>query len=1515
MHNWDLSDLGGVMEEGSVDIGSTEGFSVSGRKYSVNQNEQWIQYDCSNEAPSRIKKAPSRIKLQLPVEINATNYGWCLDAIENTIEEMNLASPEKVWGFNIAKHPLKDSQVGKNVSIFLGEELADDSQALSEFCTRLSENLKVNDVEFMNVPNGSNLRTTSVAIEGANDTIFITNDGRSPDGHGYLKPDSAERKQLVKEDKSLQKVKVIDGLNKDSREIISRNIDEYKRIYNKINGSTKIPSKSGNISYIQVRIGNEEEVKNAVNALRKIGCDAWSTSESGCLLLEKGKAYESFKIGMEADAFPAKQSFEEIERAVHLIDTKSSPLEKSTYIDLEGLPEKDVTAIRNYLRENNCILKEEVPGIKQKHLVIGKDQESMLKLLKDTRKTSQIWHGNISNQDALNVLNNLREGNKVEELSRYIKEKKIEDTYAFRVDTKDMSLQAKDKFINQMYQQGYVVRRTDVDHLIDVEMSIEQGKELDQRLARKNATYVKQVGQHKVWYGDDSLDVVDRLMKEGRVERADLFDHMGKKVEDAYGLRIDTSNMSKENVNKLINEANKRGFQARLSESKEGWVTVIKGKELENAVAETRDLEFAVKVKGDSSILEGHQIDVRALDSTDREKLGQLFEKRGCVVQNMNDSKWFVQNKTSGSFENLLKESDEVLNYFSLGNVDDDALHVLKDLNGRQAITSEIVNVDIKNLSEEDIAALEKRMPEGKYSADKGGSHWNIDKKDWKKMWGKNASFFNGEIPPYVVAGAEAELANAETITGLSKLTTPPAAPLSKKVSATRKLVNVLNTNVSELEMTKAASRTIHVATEALANTSVGRTVANLGNTVSQTARNVTRAVASTKVATKVGQMAVKVVDSPALRAAGKFAGPLAFVAAAGDHRIMAAATNMDLTKVVKIAAEDVKDAAKGVYNLATSSEAREKLADAASDMVENPGQAAEAVWDAVKDTAIGSGMSIAMTIGAGDKKMRQGNVEIPVLDANGNPVIEDGQVKTEDAYYMAVQENPHEYSIAQRVGSKMIPVGIYETDEKGKVISSTINHDNSETGIYSHEVTYYDDKPVTSLKKEFGVDESDFDGSIVNKWAKDFGNWGGKLFGGDGKEGNKLFGVNDSTMGMPKKKVSSIVYTKPDPNQTVMDIRQHTDGQTEVVVRRLVRTEKTEYPNYYRDGVKNSVDVVAKNLYEERVYPLSEQEAERLASCKDNAEQQKMIAQITAEIDEIREEEPNKRICQVSSMEKNQYYREVYDRNSALAGVVVPGGVNINEHDAVLARVENYSDSKVFYRKGEQTVNTSLAGADITVGEFTQLDRDDKGKFVQNKLSFKNHKINGEKTVSADEEYDYLNEKAVFIHEKDENGEMKVAQMVRVNSNTGVIKRFDADGNMVDVCVPGSEEHDAIALMIDKDVKVPEFDGDKAKVRLAERKKEREENAGLSAAENTETANETEVTQEKTNGDKENTSLAAAENTETPNKTESVNAPKVPPKTSILAQNSTQCDEAKIEIESSTLTYATAAGIFQHTA
>ena len=647
-------------------------------------------------------------------------------------------------------------------------------------------------------------------------------------------------------------------------------------------------------------------------------------------------------------------------------------------------------------------------------------------------------------------------------------------------------------------------------------------------------------------------------------------------------------------------------------------------------------------------------------------------------------------------------------------------------------------------------------------------------------------------------------------------------SPVKTTVSKTRQVVNswneLLHMPVSRVHgrIREGVSLAIHSVGQGVASTRAGQTIA------------------------KAAQSSPVKMARGVLRAGGKVFLPLMLA----DGTMSAKLGEGDVVGVGKDFAQAARDLYKAIVS---DGEERKEFGKLWSEIKEKPSLIGKALWDGAKMTGQSALMAVLPdAVGIGDMKCRMGHVEKPITDENGKPVIKNGEVRMGDVFYVAMQDkkHPNQVYFYQRAGSEMDLSAIFDIDKNGRILS--------EYNVYGDEnleqrtKTEYDSTNVTSLKERYGIDLDDF--SFIK---------------GNLRRTNPAFRMLDSfigdsasSIGKPAKIVTETFLDENSPQWSDKlkrfqnDKMEFQNDDTELVCTRTIHSKRTEYPFYYTDGIKIGSDVVIEKVTQTRRYFFTEKEKAELCKIKESGDPEKAmeaLAKVLAKKDEEKKDNPDSRMCQDAISDTAiTYSREYYTGNPDLKHVKTPHDDEFfNQYDCVLAKKESYTDKEIARGDGEKE-ETEPLNFNISIGRGSQLAHDSNGHVIRGRLDYQHHQMKQE-DVSTDSGYDYLGEKAVFVYRKNGNGQTEVAQMMRVNPNTGVIKEFDANGNFVDVHVPGSEKHDELALTIHSTVKVPGFNEETAKKRLAVKKQKKEEKTDLTATENTEISNEAESTQEKT--------------------------------------------------------------------
>ncbi len=590
--------------------------------------------------------------------------------------------------------------------------------------------------------------------------------------------------------------------------------------------------------------------------------------------------------------------------------------------------------------------------------------------------------------------------------------------------------------------------------------------------------------------------------------------------------------------------------------------------------------------------------------------------------------------------------------------------------------------------------------------------------------------------------------------------------------------------------------------------------------------RQAVHALEQRVASTRAGQTIAKAAQTPVVKGArsvmgravgvgGKFAVPLIIA----DGNMWAKLAAGDVFGVGKDFVEGAWDLGKGI--VLPESEQRKDLAKMWSEFKKNPGVVGEFLLDGAQMTGQSLLMAIAPDIG--DMKKRMGHIEKPVTDKNGKPVIKNGKVQTRDAFYVAMQDKKHpsQFYFFEREGAEMALAAAFNIDEKGRILSEY--NEYSDENILKRTTTEYDSTSVTSLQKRYGIDVDDFSykGTL-------------RRMNPSLRMADSIIGNSASTIGKPKKIVIETVLDENSPqwNDKLKCFRndkmEFQNKDRELVCTRAICSRQTEYPIYFKDGTKIGKDIVIESTPQIRRYFFTEEEKAELYKIKEGGDPEKVteaLAKMLAKKDKEKQEHPDdtRICCDEIGENKITYGREFYKGNPALKNVKTPeDGEFFNRYGYVLARTESYAD-KTFAR--EERKKEPLNFANVSIGQGSQLAHDNSGRVIRGVLDYQHHQIKQE-GVSADSAYDYMGEKAVFVHRKNENGQTEVAQMIRVNPNTGVIKEFDANGVFVDVHVPHSEKHDTLALTIQSAVKVPGFDEKAAQDRLAAARKQKEEDS-----------------------------------------------------------------------------------------
>ncbi len=586
--------------------------------------------------------------------------------------------------------------------------------------------------------------------------------------------------------------------------------------------------------------------------------------------------------------------------------------------------------------------------------------------------------------------------------------------------------------------------------------------------------------------------------------------------------------------------------------------------------------------------------------------------------------------------------------------------------------------------------------------------------------------------------------------------------------------------------------------------------------------RRAIRSMGQSVASTRAGQTIAKAAQTPvvkgarsvmgrAVRVGGKLAVPLM----AADGSTMSKVFAGDPVGAVAGIVEGFADVGKGI--VLPKSRQREELAELGSALWNNTGEVAEALWSSAKMT--GQSVAVALTPDSLlEKKVRIGHTKKPLTD-NGKPVIEDGEVQTRDAFYMAMQdkEDPSQLYFFEREGAEMTLAATFNIDKNGRILSEYNEYSNE--NMQKRTTTEYDSTSVTNLQNRYGIDVDDF--SLKGTLRR---------MNPALRMADSIIGNSASTIGKPKKTVTEIVWDKNSPQWNKMEVVEDKDTKDiKLVFTRDFYTKQTEYPLYYKDGTKIAGDVVIEKATQTRTYFLTKEELFNLdETMESNPEQgKKDLAELLAKKDKEKQEHPDDtRICYDEFGENEVTYgRQFYKGNPAFKNVKMPeDGEFFNQYGCVLARTESYTDKTLTHGE-EENDEEPLNFANASIGQGSQLAHDDSGRVIRGVLDYQHHQIKQE-GVSADSAYDYMGEKAVFVHRKNENGQTEVAQMIRVNPNTGVIKEFDADGVFVDVHVPQSEKHDELALTIQSAVKVPGFNEKAAQDRLAAARKQKEEDS-----------------------------------------------------------------------------------------
>ena len=403
------------------------------------------------------------------------------------------------------------------------------------------------------------------------------------------------------------------------------------------------------------------------------------------------------------------------------------------------------------------------------------------------------------------------------------------------------------------------------------------------------------------------------------------------------------------------------------------------------------------------------------------------------------------------------------------------------------------------------------------------------------------------------------------------------------------------------------------------------------------------RVVKGSKAGQAVGNAVGKVVSNPAIRKAGqilgraaKGLGPIGTLLLVTDGKLV---TKFSKGRVVE-AATDVVKSIKDI-----------KLTDFKelwNVVKEHPKELWKTFCDGYKMSMESLGIDL-MPERFADVKTRQGYVKKTLEDEYGRPIIKNGEVQTEDTFYIATQSksNPNQISFLQRMETEKIPVGIFDLD-KGRVVAEY--NEYSDENIRVRMRTEYDSTNVTTLEKRYGIGLSDF---------------------------NRMSGLNffpQTPIGKPTKITTETNFDGNNPNRDFGFNEEYTNIWCE----KEIRNVKTEYPVYFKDGTKMASDIVVKSTVQRKTYPITEQEREHLFEIYNRDPStlkpvKKAMLELIAKKDKEMQEHPDVGLCQEDISENTTYGREHYKENPDLKNIKTPDDPEfINQYDRAWVKVES---------------------------------------------------------------------------------------------------------------------------------------------------------------------------------------------------------------------------------------------------
>ncbi len=399
----------------------------------------------------------SGVKLHVPVAYDGKNYENFLHAIGDAMKKVpGAASTDGVCAIKMLETNTNPggAQMGKTVTVYLGENLADHPESLNKFCNALYENMAKNEVTLMNIPKGTqyNLNVSDIPVEGTSRKIFLSFDGNVGSEYvgkweklreGYKGsrrsiPDEVADFYKNLEVRSQFNVREINPLNQSAAASLNKNVsydmkEQLNNLYkNKRIQKIRVVGSDGKYMQDGFRINmtdcKPEEIERMKNYLNERGCGArLSHSKPGYVTVQEG-AKEMEKLLVESKGVVSagkagegavsnmKEQLNNLYKKgnvkkIEIVGSDGKYMQDGYRINMSDCKPEEIERMKNYLNERGCgaRLSHSKPG----YVTVQEGAKEMEKLLvKSTGVVSAEKAGEGSKiAKAVKGLNNLlREG-------------------------------------------------------------------------------------------------------------------------------------------------------------------------------------------------------------------------------------------------------------------------------------------------------------------------------------------------------------------------------------------------------------------------------------------------------------------------------------------------------------------------------------------------------------------------------------------------------------------------------------------------------------------------------------------------------------------------------------------------------------------------------------------------------------------------------------------------------------------------------------------------------------------------------------------------------------------------------------------------------------------------------------------------------------------------------------------------------------------------------------------------